>query len=63
MNTLKTGILLIALTALLMFIGNILGGEVGMAIALILAAVMNFGSYWFRGLYNSDRYAKCLCYR
>ena len=47
MNTLKTGILLIALTALLMFIGNILGGEVGMAIALILAAVMNFGSYWF----------------
>ena len=38
MNTLKTGILLIALTALLMFIGNILGEEVGMAIALILAA-------------------------
>ena len=47
MNTLKTGILLIALTALLMLIGNILGGEVGMAIALILAAIMNFGSYWF----------------
>ncbi|CAI8046894.1 Protease HtpX homolog [Geodia barretti] len=47
MNIFKTGILLIALTALLMFIGNILGGEVGMAIALILAAIMNFGSYWF----------------
>ena len=47
MNTFKTGILLIALTALLMFIGNILGGEVGMAIALIFAGIMNFGSYWF----------------
>ena len=47
MNIFKTGILLIALTALLMFIGNILGGEVGMAIALIFAAIMNFGSYWF----------------
>ena len=47
MNIFKTGILLIALTALLMFIGNILGGEVGMAIALIFAGIMNFGSYWF----------------
>ena len=47
MNTFKTGILLIALTALLMFIGGLLGGEVGMAIALIFAAIMNFGSYWF----------------
>ena len=47
MNTFKTGMLLIALTALLMFIGNILGGEVGMAIALIFAGIMNFGSYWF----------------
>ena len=47
MNIFKTGILLIALTALLIFIGNILGGEVGMAIALIFAGIMNFGSYWF----------------
>lgn len=47
MNIFKTGILLIALTALLMLIGNILGGEVGMAIALIFAGIMNFGSYWF----------------
>ena len=47
MNTLKTGILMIALTALLMLIGNLVGGEVGMAFALVMAAVMNFGSYWF----------------
>ena len=47
MNTLKTGILMIALTALLMLIGNILGGEVGMTFALMIAAIMNFGSYWF----------------
>ena len=47
MNTFKTGILMIGLTALLMFIGGALGGEVGMAFALIMAVVMNFGSYWF----------------
>jgi heat shock protein HtpX len=47
MNTLKTGILMIALTVLLMLIGNLLGGEVGMTFALMMAAIMNFASYWF----------------
>lgn len=47
MNTMKTGLLMIALTALLMLIGNILGGQVGMTFALVMAAVMNFGAYWF----------------
>jgi heat shock protein HtpX len=47
MNAMKTGLLMIALTTLLMFIGNLLGGQGGMIIALVIAAVMNFGTYWF----------------
>lgn len=46
-NTIKTTILLAALTGLLMAIGNYFGGQQGMFLALILAAVMNFGAYWF----------------
>lgn len=46
-NTLKTGILLIALTILIMLIGRYFGGQQGMMIAFIFALVMNFGSYWF----------------
>ena len=47
MNTMKTGLLMIALTGLLLLIGNLLGGQVGMTFALVMAAVMNFGAYWF----------------
>ncbi len=47
MNTLKTGLLLGALTGLLMLIGGMIGGKGGMAIAFIFAIIMNFGSYWF----------------
>jgi len=47
MNILKTTILLAALTALFIFIGNLLGGQTGMIIALVIAAAMNFISYWF----------------
>jgi heat shock protein HtpX len=46
-NTFKTAFLLTALTLLLMFIGRAFGGQQGMFIALILAAVMNFVSYFF----------------
>ena len=46
-NTFKTAFLLTALTLLLMFIGRAFGGENGMIIALIFAAVMNFVSYFF----------------
>ena len=46
MNTLKTGVLLIALTMLLMLIGSFFG-EGGMIIAFMMAVVMNLGSYWF----------------
>lgn len=47
MNTIRTGILLGALTGLLMLIGGYFGGQQGIIIAFILAMVMNFGSYWF----------------
>ena len=46
-NTLKTTLLLGGLTGLLLAIGGAFGGQGGMTIALIFAALMNFGSYWF----------------
>lgn len=51
-NGLKTALLLGALTALLMLLGRILGGNAGMMLGFTFAVVMNFGSYWF-----SDRIA------
>ncbi len=47
MNSLKVAALLIILTALFMAVGYFLGGQGGMLIALIIAAVLNFGTYWF----------------
>lgn len=46
-NTFKTAFLLTALTLLLMFLGRVFGGQNGMLLALIIAAVMNFVSYFF----------------
>ena len=46
-NILRTTILLAALTGLIVWIGQMLGGPSGAMIALVLAGVMNFGSYWF----------------
>ncbi len=47
MNTIKTGLLLGALTGLLMLIGGYFGGKSGVIIAFMFAMVMNFGAYWF----------------
>jgi len=47
MNTLRTVVLLSVLTLGLVFIGGMIGGQQGALIALILAGVMNMGSYWF----------------
>jgi heat shock protein HtpX len=47
MNNLKTGILLIALSGLLVWVGNLLGGHQGAALAFGLALLMNAGAYWF----------------
>ena len=46
-NYLKTALLLGLLTGLIVVCGRLLGGTTGMVIALGLAAVMNFVSYWF----------------
>jgi heat shock protein HtpX len=46
-NMLKTAVLLAALTALLLLIGDFLGGAQGMAVAFLFALLINFGSYWF----------------
>jgi heat shock protein HtpX len=46
-NTFKTAFLLTALTLLLLFIGRIFGGQNGMLIALVFAAVLNFVSYFY----------------
>ncbi|MGO9124917.1 MAG: zinc metalloprotease HtpX [Terriglobales bacterium] len=46
-NTFKTAFLLTLLTLLLMFIGRAFGGQNGMFLALGLAAVMNFVSYFY----------------
>ena len=52
MNTLKTTVLLTALTVLLVGIGYFVGGLGGMIVFFVLAAVMNMSAYWF-----SDRIA------
>ncbi len=47
MNTIKTGTLMITLTFLLVMIGKAVGGEAGMAIALLFSLGTNFVSYFF----------------
>ena len=46
-NVLKTAFLLGALSALLLFIGESLGGGQGLAIGFLFALIANVGSYWF----------------
>jgi len=47
MNTLKTTILMALLTVLMVLIGNAVGGRHGVTMAFVMAAGMNFFSYWF----------------
>lgn len=47
MNQIKTVLLLGLLTGLLVVLGGAIGGRSGMVIALIIAAAMNFFSYWY----------------
>ena len=46
-NGLKTALLLGLLSGMLLLIGDLLGGQNGIVIAFIFAALMNLGSYWF----------------
>jgi heat shock protein HtpX len=50
MNVIRTAMLIAFLTALFMGVGYLIGGSGGMMIALIIAAGMNFFSYW-----NADK--------
>src|SRR5215467_11148948 len=45
-STVKTGLLLGALTALMLLVGSAFG-QGGLLFAFVLAVVMNVGSYWF----------------
>src|SRR6201988_203093 len=47
MKTLKTTFLLTALTLLLLFVGQMLGGARGLTMALVFAIIMNGGAYFF----------------
>ena len=47
MNTLRTVFLMTLLTLVLVAAGAALGGQNGALFALVMAAVMNLGSYWF----------------
>ncbi|RLJ70911.1 heat shock protein HtpX [Hydrogenivirga caldilitoris] len=44
---LRTVLLLGLLTGILLFIGNLIGGQTGVIVAFLIAAVMNFMAYWF----------------
>ncbi|MEQ1943651.1 zinc metalloprotease HtpX [Mesorhizobium sp. VNQ89] len=50
MNILRTAMLLAFLTALFMGVGYLIGGQSGVLIAFLIAAGMNFFSYW-----NADK--------
>nr|WP_092074518.1 zinc metalloprotease HtpX [Dendrosporobacter quercicolus]NSL49090.1 zinc metalloprotease HtpX [Dendrosporobacter quercicolus DSM 1736]SDN00007.1 heat shock protein HtpX [Dendrosporobacter quercicolus] len=47
MNTVKTTILLAALTGLLVAVGGAFGGKSGATLMLLVSFAMNFGSYWY----------------
>ena len=50
MNTLRTAMLLAALTAIFMGVGYLIGGPSGMLVAFLIAAALNLFSYW-----NADK--------
>lgn len=47
MNTLRTILLMTLLTLILVLAGGAVGGRGGALLALLMAGVMNLGSYWF----------------
>src|SRR5499427_11135174 len=46
-NGVKTTLLLGLLSGIVLAIGEYFGGANGLMLAFIIAAIMNFGSYWF----------------
>ena len=47
MNKLKTFILMLVLSMMLLVIGGVIGGQAGVIVALVIALAMNIGAYWF----------------
>lgn len=47
MQQIKTTFFIALLTGLILFAGYYVGGQQGVVWALVISAVMNFGSYWF----------------
>jgi heat shock protein HtpX len=50
MNTMRTGLLLAAMTGLFLAVGYMIGGEMGMVLAFVFALATNGWAYW-----NSDK--------
>jgi len=46
-NQIRTTILLALMTAVIMWVGALIGGRAGMIFALVIAGAMNFFSYWY----------------
>lgn len=46
-NQIRTTILLAIMTAFILWVGKVIGGNGGMVIALAIAGAMNFFSYWY----------------
>jgi heat shock protein HtpX len=46
-NSVKTALLLGVLSAMFLFIGEVLGGAQGLVLGFLFAVVTNFASYWF----------------
>lgn len=46
-NAVKTALLLGAMTALFMYLGQALGGSQGLVVGFFFAVITNFASYWF----------------
>lgn len=46
-SQLKTGLLLVLLSGIILFLGQLLGGSTGLVIAFAFALLMNLGSYWY----------------
>jgi len=47
LNQVKTFVLMLALTLVLIWVGNLVGGRQGMIFAFVIAAGLNFMSYWY----------------
>lgn len=55
-NRSRTFLLMVALTVLFVFVGGFIGGRQGALVAFLLAAGMNFFSYWFSDRLVLNRY-------